>query len=286
MREETLKKVLVIEPHTEVRSLFVQGLEANGFRAIGAGNGQTGIQQAQEHLPDVITCGIMMSELDGYSVLTKLRQNPTTAGIPLIFVTAKMSRTDLRRAMELGANDYLTKPCTIEELIRAVTAQLKKQSLLQQWYERQYQPVLVSQSNESKLFTPLSLPIELLEPPLSEVFRFIEANYHRSIALSDVAQAVGYSPAYLTNLSKRQTGQTVQRWIIERRMKAACSLLLETNEAVEQIAMLVGYHHTVHFFRQFRQFHGTTPRAWRNAHRHQRSHQLLHDRKQKLDSLI
>ncbi len=101
------------------------------------------------------------------------------------------------------------------------------------------------------------------EPKLSEVFRFIETNYHQRITLSDVAAAVGYSPTYLTNRVRRQTGQTVQNWIIRRRMEAARSLLLESDQKIEEIAAKVGYQSMVHFFRQFRQHHGTSPQAWR-----------------------
>ncbi|WP_375515714.1 helix-turn-helix domain-containing protein [uncultured Nostoc sp.] len=103
-------------------------------------------------------------------------------------------------------------------------------------------------------------------PQLSNVFHFIENNFYLPITLVDVAQSVAYSPAYLTDLVRRQTGKTVQSWIIERRMIAARSLLLETSEKVEQIAGKVGYQHAVHFFRQFRQYHQTTPQAWRKAH--------------------
>jgi len=264
MRGEPLRTILIIEEQADIRQLFVEGLETQGFHTISADGGRLGVLQAQDHLPDVITCSIMLSDLDGFGVLTALRQNPATAVIPFIFVTAKMTRTDLRKAMELGASDYLTKPCTVPELLKAITAQLEKHSLLRQWFMAQPKPV---PKLPSGVFAALPQPSWLSEPPLSEVFRFIEANYHRPIALSDVAQAVGYSPAYLTDLSRRQTGQTVQRWIIERRMAAARFLLLETNQSVEQIAAQVGYHHAVHFFRQFRQIHGTTPRAWRNAHR-------------------
>jgi YesN/AraC family two-component response regulator len=269
MREETVKKILVIEDDVPTRNLFVRGLKAKGFYTISAENGRVGIQQAQEQLPDLIICDIMMPELDGYGVLTILRQDPVTAIIPFIFVSAKENRPDLRKGMELGANDYLIKPCTLEELLRAVTAQLEKQTILQQWYAAKIEPQLVAAPPSAEKVTfaaapQLSLPSE---PPLSEVFRFIEANYHRPIALGDVAQAVGYSPAYLTSLTRRQTGQTVQRWIIERRMAAARSLLLETDQIVEQIATQVGYHNAVHFFRQFRQLHGTTPQAWRSLHR-------------------
>jgi len=104
-------------------------------------------------------------------------------------------------------------------------------------------------------------------PQLREVFDFIEANYHQPITLKDVAKAAGYSSAYLTDLVRRQTGKTVNLWIIERRMTEACSLLRETDQSVDGIAETVGYLTTAHFFRQFRQYHGTTPQAWRNAQR-------------------
>lgn len=259
-----VKKILVIEHQADTRNLFIKGLKAKGFHTISAENGRIGLQQAQEQLPDVITSSIILPELDGFELLKKLRQEPLTATIPFIFVTAKEERTYLRKGMELGADDYLTKPCTLEELHRAIATQLQKQALIQQWYAAQAQP-----APEPVPEPPAANPQFLVpaEPPLSEVFRFIEANYHRAIALVDVAKAVGYSPAYLTNLTRRRTGQTVQRWIIERRMAAARSLLLETDEIVEQIANRVGYQHPVHFFRQFRQLHGTTPQVWRSAHR-------------------
>lgn len=262
-----VKKILVIEHQADTRNFFLNGLKAKGFHTISAENGRIGLQQAQEQLPDVIISGIILPELDGYDVLKQLRQQPLTAIIPFIFVTAKKERTYLRKGMELGANDYLTKPCSLEELQRAITSQLQKQTLIQLWYAAQSEPTPEPPVANPATFTATTEFIVPAEPPLSEVFRFIEANYHRAIALGDVAKAVGYSPAYLTNLTRRRTGQTVQRWIIERRMVAARSLLLETDEIVEQIATQVGYQHAVHFFRQFRQLHGTTPQVWRSAHR-------------------
>jgi YesN/AraC family two-component response regulator len=267
MGEETVKKILVIEDEASMRTFFLRGLKAKGFYTIGAENGQVGVQQAREQLPDLIICDILMPKLDGYRVLTALRRDPATAIIPFIFVSAKEDRTDLRKGMELGADDYLTKPCTLEELVRAITIQLEKQTVLRQWYAAQSQPVPELPSADTATVAAVPESISASNPKLSEVFRFIEANYHQPIALGDVAQAVGYSPAYLTNLMRRQTGQTVQRWIIDYRMKAALSLLLETDQGVEQIAVKVGYNNAVHFFRQFRQLHGTTPQAWRSAHR-------------------
>lgn len=262
-----MKKILMIENRADTRNFLIESLKGKGFYPISVQNGRVGVQSAREHLPDVITCDITVSELDGYGVLKALRQDPATAIIPFIFVTAKATRSNIRKGMELGANDYLTKPCTSEELLRAITAQLEKQTLLQEWYSTKSQIAPEPPAANRVTFAPASESIFPSNSKLSEVFRFIEANYNQPIALKDVAQAVGYSPAYLTNLIRRQTGQTVQRWIIERRMAAARSLLLETDQVVKEIAAQVGYYHVVHFFRQFRKIHGTTPQAWRSANR-------------------
>jgi AraC-like DNA-binding protein len=135
--------------------------------------------------------------------------------------------------------------------IRAIVTCLKKESTFKHTVESQ--PVLES--------------IFPSHPQLREVFDFIEANYRQPITLCDVAEAVGYSPAYLTDLVRRQTGQTVNRWIIQRRMAEARSLLIETHQSVDSIAQAVGYFNAGHFFRQFRQYHSTTPQAWRKAQR-------------------
>lgn len=264
-----MKKVLVIEDQPSTRTFLLRGLKAQGFHTISAENGRIGLQQAREQLPDLIVCDIIMPELDGYSVLTTLRQDATTAMIPFIFVTAKEDRTEYRKGMELGADDYLTKPCTLQELQRAVAAQLAKQLFLRQCYAAQQEAVPEAPSVAPSTLTQATVSQWIFpsDPQLSKVFHFIEANYYKSITIGDVAQAVGYSPAYLTNLMRRQTGRTVQGWIIERRMAEARCLLLQTDLVMAQIAERVGYQHTVHFFRQFRQVHGTPPQAWRSAHR-------------------
>lgn len=102
---------------------------------------------------------------------------------------------------------------------------------------------------------------------LREVFEFIELNYHQNIRLKEVAQAVDRSSAYLTDLVRNLTGKTINNWIIERRIVAASSLLLETNYSVEKIALKVGYRNVNHFYCQFRKHYKTTPRFWRESQR-------------------
>ncbi len=108
-------------------------------------------------------------------------------------------------------------------------------------------------------------------PQLEQVFKFIEENHARSISLKDVALALGYCPSYLTDLVRRCSGQTVNHWIIKRRIALACKLLQETTQSVNQIALATGYQNEGHFFRQFRQHCGMTPLAWRRLQQKEQS---------------
>lgn len=257
-----MKKILVIEDEVQTRNIFQECLEAEGFDTLCAENGYVGLQKVREKLPDLVLCDIMMPELDGYGVLSQLRQDPLTAVIPFIFLTAKGTKAELRQGMQSGADDYISKPLTVEELLGAIAARLEKQAALKQWCATESKRVLETSSAEIGK-TDTSESIFPACPQLSEVFNFIETNYHQSIGLCDVAEAVGYSSAYLTDLVRRQTGKTVHQWIIERRMVAARNRLLNTNQTVNQIAELVGYQNVGHFFRQFRQFYGLPPIAWK-----------------------
>ena len=258
-------KILVIEDDLRTRNLYIDGLKSEGFEMISAKNGAAGIQQAFTHLPDLIICDILMPDMDGYTVLEKLRQNPLTAIIPFIFLTSMGSKKDIRKGMESGADDYITKPTTVEQLLKAIASRLeRKQTIFTHCYTK-YSSMEASQLNETgaskqeKSIFPVVLQ-------LKEVFDFIEANYHKGITLSDVADAVGYSAAYLTNKVSKITGETVNCWIVKRRMAAARCLLKNTNQNIEEIATTVGYQSTCHFSRQFRQHHDIPPQSWRKKH--------------------
>ncbi|MBD1863943.1 MULTISPECIES: GGDEF domain-containing response regulator [Trichocoleus] len=129
-----MKKILVIEDDLPVRENILELLEAEEFDVIGAENGAVGVQMARKHLPDLILCDVMMPELDGHGVLTTLRTDSATAAIPFIFLTAKADKTDFRQGMNLGADDYLTKPCTADELLGAIAARLQKQAAVTEQY--------------------------------------------------------------------------------------------------------------------------------------------------------
>jgi CRP/FNR family transcriptional regulator, polysaccharide utilization system transcription regulator len=129
-----MKKILLIEDNPEVRENTAEILELSNFDVITAPNGREGVKLAQEAMPDLIICDIMMPELDGYGVLHILGKNPATASIPFIFLTAKAEKSDFRKGMTLGADDYITKPFDEAELLNAVEIRLKKSEMLKSQY--------------------------------------------------------------------------------------------------------------------------------------------------------
>lgn len=129
------KKILLIEDNPEVRENTNEILDLAGYNVATAPNGKVGVDLAQREKPDLIICDIMMPELDGYGVLHILSKNTETAGIPFIFLTAKTEKTDIRKGMNLGADDYLTKPFDDTDLLNAIEARLRKATMQQQQYE-------------------------------------------------------------------------------------------------------------------------------------------------------
>ncbi len=131
-----MKKILLIEDNKEMRENTAEILELANYSVTTAKNGKDGVELAQTGKPDLIICDIMMPVLDGYGVLHMLSKNELTASIPFIFLTAKAERSELRKGMEMGADDYLTKPFDEIELLNAVEVRLKKSDLLQREFSK------------------------------------------------------------------------------------------------------------------------------------------------------
>jgi len=124
-----MKKVAVIEDNHEMRENIEEILLLADYEVVTAKNGKEGVELVKESLPDVILCDIMMPELDGYGVLYYLSKNPTTNAIPFIFLTAKTERSDFRKGMNLGADDYISKPFEEMELLEAIESRLNKRDV-------------------------------------------------------------------------------------------------------------------------------------------------------------
>jgi DNA-binding NarL/FixJ family response regulator len=121
-----MKKILVIEDETEMRRNITTLLRYYDYEPIAAENGQVGVAAARRERPDLILCDVMMPELNGYGVLQALQTDPALARIPFIFLTAKGEKDDLRSGMNLGADDYLTKPIANADLVDAIEARLRR----------------------------------------------------------------------------------------------------------------------------------------------------------------
>lgn len=131
-----MRQILVIEDEEAIRANITDLLEAENFDVIAAENGRVGVEIAQKHIPDLIICDMRMPELDGTGVLQALRANASTATIPFIFLTASGEKSEMRRGMELGADDYLVKPCSVNELLQAIATRLTKQLIVKQLQEQ------------------------------------------------------------------------------------------------------------------------------------------------------
>lgn len=128
--------ILIIEDNEDIRESTAEILELASYTVFQAPNGKIGVELALKHIPDLILCDIMMPELDGFGVLHLLAKNPETSVIPFIFLTAKTERIDMRKGMEMGADDYLTKPFDEVELFNAIECRLNKKDLQKKVYSQ------------------------------------------------------------------------------------------------------------------------------------------------------
>lgn len=122
--------IAVIEDEAQILSTLEELLTLAGHRVLTASDGQSGLRLIQAQLPDLVLCDVMLPRLDGYSVLTALRQDMSTVTLPVILLAARVERADQRQGMELGADDYITKPFTPDEVLRAITVRLNRQTQL------------------------------------------------------------------------------------------------------------------------------------------------------------
>jgi CRP-like cAMP-binding protein len=130
------KKILVIEDNAEVRENLSEILELSGYIPILAEDGTIGVELAMQHRPDLILCDVMMPRLDGFGVLNILSKRHDTSDIPFIFLTAKAEKSDFRRGMNLGADDYITKPFYKDELLAVIETRLRKTAQLRERFDR------------------------------------------------------------------------------------------------------------------------------------------------------
>lgn len=191
-----MKKILVIEDAQSLRKDILEMLGFEGYEAAGAENGLVGLQKAREFMPDLIICDIMMPGMDGYRVLEELHKDPVMVRIPFVFLTARTDRVDQRQGMEMGADDFLTKPFTAAELLRTVKTQLEKTTVREEVAERKFEKL--------KNNIILALPHEL-RTPLNVVLGFsdllvTDCDSMESARIADMARHINTAAMRLYRL--------------------------------------------------------------------------------------
>jgi len=134
-----MKKILIVEDDDRIREDITFSLSLNNYETIEAANGFDAIELAKNHIPSLIISDIMMPRMDGYELLLTLQQEEKTASIPFLFLSAKTDKSDVRKGMNLGADDYITKPFDLEELIVAVETRLKKREIAEKQYQQRFE---------------------------------------------------------------------------------------------------------------------------------------------------
>jgi DNA-binding response OmpR family regulator/anti-sigma regulatory factor (Ser/Thr protein kinase) len=212
-----MNKILIIEDESQIRNNIQEILELSNFDILVAENGLQGLQLAKEKHPDLIICDLMMPELDGYGVLSQLRQHLDTATIPIIFLTAKSEWSDLRRGMELGADDYLIKPFQPDQLLQAIATRLDKQAIADQKSQKKLDDLRssINHSLPHEINTPLNHILAMSQLLIQEYGRF---PHEEKLEL-------------LTSIYK--AGQRLHRLTINFLMYADLELLASSPEKVE-----------------------------------------------------
>lgn len=180
-----MKKILVIEDDSGIRESICQILETEGFMVESAPDGDSGLTKALSIQPDIILCDVVMPGMDGYAVISRLKENALTETIPFVFLTGKSDPDDIRRGMNLGADDYLYKPFTSDELLSAIQLRLKKNEALRQRSEMRM--------NALRDSIGFSMPHEL-NTPLAAILGFAETiqSDHELLSSEDVREMAGY----------------------------------------------------------------------------------------------
>jgi two-component system, sensor histidine kinase and response regulator len=213
-----MKNILVVEDEENVRENILELLSAEGYSSYGAKDGEEGISLAKEKHPDLIICDILMPKLDGYKVLSVLSKETATARIPFIFLTAKTERDSMRKGMDLGADDYITKPFTRKELLQAVQIRLEKQVKLEKLAQEK---ISTLQKNVS-----IILPHELLTP-LSIILSYSELMLDQG---QQVDQQKMREIAGEINLSAQRLLRLIQNYLLFNELGLAFSDINKINK--------------------------------------------------------
>ncbi len=251
-----IKKILLIEDDAVLRENTAELLELLGYQVITAANGKIGVEKAINQYPHVIVCDIMMPELNGYDVLDALSNNEQTKYIPFIFLSAKTERLDVRKGMNLGADDYITKPFNEEELVSAIESRLAKASILKDFKNSAENASAEKNPNEIRTLNDLRVYFEthgkffafqqgeviydegqnsnhifLIHQGVVKCHRFDEQGKELTTALYKTEDIFGYT-SFMQNIAYQETATAIRQVELSGISKEQLKQVLDTNQNV------------------------------------------------------
>lgn len=246
-------RILIVEDDADFRSTLCEWLSCSGYAVSEAANGREALKLAKSTSFQVVVTDLRMPEMDGLQLLERLKA--IAPEVPVIFLSGQATVKDAVEALRDGRGfDFLEKPLSDLSLLDAVVARALRQTTPQVPPAAEGPPAVSAGASD---------PLCREESLMDRVQAYIHEHYASALSLQEVADGVGYSPAYLTSLARRQTGKTIQKWITEVRMQHARRLMCETDAPIKRIAASVGYLDPNYFVRHFRKLYGIPPQAWR-----------------------
>jgi diguanylate cyclase len=238
-----MKTILVIDDDEQIRAYLLRLLKITGFQAVSAEDGASGVQLVKAYLPDLVLCDVMMPHLDGYGVLAQLRQDPDTATIPLIFLSAKGDRSNVRQGMNLGADDYLIKPFTSTELVEAIAGRLEKQATITQPYVDEMKRAAENLTKAAYNDPLTNLPNRiLLRQWLQEAMRRVDRQQQKQAQTSEPSANTVYSiGVFYLNLDRfRSINHNFGHRVGDELLKAVAQRLSDSLGKQNTVARLGG----------------------------------------------
>jgi len=247
-----MTKILIIEDTDKLRENLADAMELQGYEVLHADNGKTGIEVAKEFLPDLILCDIVMPELSGLEVLEILKAEDQQNTVPFIFISALAERTNVRTGMDLGADDYLTKPFSASELLRAIATRLEKHNSIENKIKLQYDRIeselaervdrLTKQNeNQKNIVEDISITNEQLVEQLNEKQAQLMHEALKAIEINSTMQ--GIAKQLTQELQKSRITEEQKKIISDLRNKIRKRSVLLNNWTIFQLKFDQTYPH-------------------------------------------
>ncbi|MBX2874963.1 MAG: response regulator [Saprospiraceae bacterium] len=250
----TQELVLLVEDNPDVRTFIIDILK-DQYQIIEASNGRIGLEKAEASIPDIIISDVMMPEMDGVQMMEHLKTNPKTDHIPIIMLTAKAEKTDKLESLDIGADEYLTKPFDADEMHVRIKNLIKIRKRLKDKFRSNLflQPSMVKSLSQEEKF-------------LLKVKKEIEKNLSNEwYSVEDLAGSLGFSRSQLYRKLKSICDQSPIEMIRNFRLVRAKELLQQDKASVSEIAYEVGYSSLSYFSKEFKKKWGIAPSEWSSS---------------------